>query len=396
MIFIQHGPSWKPKTDEILRMNLAKGIIWDPREEKIERIKETKEKNIEYSNIINMVDPKLYYAQFETSIPRKLEDLDFYPKNTIIDRNYLRDTDKVKENISKIISFEKNLEVNYLLSPTLYIQSFNERFVDKIYDIYDWFDEMSQDTKKIASLLVHESAFDNSTYMNEFIDDFSNYIGRYDGIYIVIDRDNSSNIRNSFSSNRLSNVMQFIYYMKRMKFKVIVGYCGIESINYMAVGADVIGTGWFYSLRKFNRLEKGFEEYSRMGHPKKRYTSINLLSELKIDEDIETIPQQKREELYKIIFNNRPIDTKIINNSYDTIPTNTDFIQYFDTMNILSEKFDNIENIEDKINYLENIVENAIKNIKKYKEMNPLGQLTIKHLEDYKNAINIFKSENFI
>lgn len=396
MIFIQHGPSWKPKTDEILRMNLAKGIIWDPREEKIERIKETKEKNIEYSDIINMVDPKLYYAQFETSIPRKLEDLDFYPKNTIIDRNYLRDTDKVKENISKIISFEKNLEVNCLLSPTLYIQSFNERFVDKIYDIYDWFDEMSQGTKKIASLLVHESAFDNSTYMNEFIDDFSNYIGRYDGIYIVIDRDNSSNIRNSFSSNRLSNVMQFIYYMKRMKFKVIVGYCGIESINYMAVGADVIGTGWFYSLRKFNRLEKGFEEYSRMGHPKKRYTSINLLSELKIDEDIETIPQQYREELYNIIFNNRPIDTKIINNSYDTIPTNTDFIQYFDTMNILSEKFDGIENIEDKINYLENIVESAMKNIKKYKEMNPLGQLTIKHLEDYRNAINIFKSENFI
>lgn len=33
MIFIQHGPSWKPKTDEILKMNLAKGIIWDPREE---------------------------------------------------------------------------------------------------------------------------------------------------------------------------------------------------------------------------------------------------------------------------------------------------------------------------------------------------------------------------
>ena len=42
MIFIQHGPSWKPKTDEILKMNLAKGIIWDPREETIERIEEKK------------------------------------------------------------------------------------------------------------------------------------------------------------------------------------------------------------------------------------------------------------------------------------------------------------------------------------------------------------------
>ena len=184
--------------------------------------------------------------------------------------------------------------------------------------------------------------------------------------------------------------------MKKMQFKVIVGYCGIESINYMAVGADIIGTGWFYSLRKFNRIEKGFEESSRMGHPKKRYTSINLLSELKIDENIETIPQQYKEELQKIIFNNRPIDEKIINNSYDTIPTNTDFIQYFDAMNFLFEEFEKITNIEDKIKHLEDIVNTAIKNIKIYNEKNTLETLTLKHLEDYKNAINSFKSENFI
>lgn len=396
MIFIQHGPSWKPKTDEILKMDLAKGIIWDPREESIDRIKDIKKNNADYRNIINMVDPKLYYAQFNTAIPKKLEDLKYYPNNMIIDRNYLRDTDKVKNDILEVIKFEQDLSVNYFVSPTLYIESFNERFVDKIYDIYDWFDEMTPNVEKYATLLIHESAFDNSTYMNEFIDDFSNYIGRYNGIYLIIDRDNSSNIRNSFSPNRLSSVMQFIYFMKKMQFNVIVGYCGIESINYMAVGADIIGTGWFYSLRKFNRIEKGFEESSRMGHPKKRYTSINLLSELKIDENIETIPEQSKNELQKIIFNNRPIDEKFLNNSYDTIPTNTDFIQYFDTMNVLSDTFEKFASVEEKINYLELIINNAIKNIKLYNEKNPLGQLTPKHLEDYKSAISSFKNENFI
>ncbi len=395
MIFIQHGPSWRPKVDEILKMNLAKGIIWDPREESIERIKEIKSNNLDYKNIINIVDPKLYYAQFKTSMPKKLLDLEYYPHN-IIDRNYLRDTNKVKSDITKIVNFEENLGINYFVSPTLYIESFNERFVDKIYDIYDWFDEATSSAEKFATLLIHESAFDNSTYMNEFIDDFSNYIGRYSGIYLIIDRDNTSNIRNSFSPSRLTNIMQFIYFMKRMQFKVIIGYCGIESINYMAVGADIIGTGWFYSLRRFNRIEKGFEESSRMGHPKKRYTSINLLSELKIDEDIETIPQQNKEELYKVIFNNRLIDEKIINNKYDTIPTNTDFIQYFDTMNVLSEKFESIIGIENKVEYLEDLINNAMKNIKIYHEKNPVRQLTSKHLEDYINAIKSFKNINFI
>ena len=38
MIYLQHGPSWKPKTDELLNQNLIQGIIWDPREETIARI----------------------------------------------------------------------------------------------------------------------------------------------------------------------------------------------------------------------------------------------------------------------------------------------------------------------------------------------------------------------
>ena len=90
------------------------------------------------------------------------------------------------------------------------------------------------------------------------------------------------------------------------------------------------------------------------------------------------------------------MDEKIINNSYDTIPTNTDFIQYFDAMNFLFEEFEKITNIEDKIKHLEDIVNTAIKNIKIYNEKNTLETLTLKHLEDYKNAINSFKSENFI
>lgn len=55
-----------------------------------------------------------------------------------------------------------------------------------------------------------------------------------------------------------------------------------------------------------------------------------------------------------------------------------------------------IINIEDKIKHLEDIVNTAIKNIKIYNEKNTLETLTLKHLEDYKNAINSFKSENFI
>ena len=398
MIYIQNGPSWKPKVEKIIEQKLAKGIIWDPREENMQRIEEIRNSNPSYNMLENIIDLKWYYKEFPNAMIKKLKDLDFIPKE-MIDRNFLRDTNKVNEYIDKIISFQQNNNVTTFVTPALYISSFNDRNVDKLFDILDIFSEKCNENKYI-SLMLHESAFDNANYMNEFINDFSVYENKYNGIYLVIDRDNSSNIRNFFPADRLSKVMQFIYYMKKLGMKVIVGYSGIESINYMAVGADVIATGWFYSLRKFNKLEKGLEEYSTMGRAKKRYTSIKFLNELTLEEHIKMIPNEERKKIYEMIFNGSDIDIKIIQGNYDIIPINDTYIQYFEAMNILSKQFEEKDEIEEKIEILENLIDNAISNTNEYmklREQNPaMEAISKKHLEGYKNAVEQFKEENFI
>ena len=40
MIYIQNGPAWRTKVLEILDKKLVDGIIWDPREETIEKVNE--------------------------------------------------------------------------------------------------------------------------------------------------------------------------------------------------------------------------------------------------------------------------------------------------------------------------------------------------------------------
>lgn len=398
MIYIQNGPSWKPKVDKILEKKLAQGIVWDPREESMQRIEEIKKDNISYNLIENIIDLKWYYKEFPNSMLKKLKDLDFIPEE-IIDRSFLRDINKVNEYIDKIITFQQIHKMTSFVTPALYISSFNDRNVDKLFDILDIFAEKCNNNKYI-SLMLHESAFDNVNYMNEFINDFSVYENKYNGIYLVIDRDNSSTIRNFFSAERLSRVMQFIYYMKRLGMKVIVGYCGIESINYMAVGADVIATGWFYSLRKFNKLEKGLEEYSTMGRAKKRYTSIQFLNELTLEEHIKMVPDEEREKIYQTIFNGNDIDSKIIQGNYDIIPINDTYLQYFEAMNTLSKQFEDKEDVEEKIKLLQELIDKAIDNTNEYmklRESNPaMEPISKKHLEGYKNAVEQFKEENFI
>ena len=398
MIYLQHGPMWKPKTEELLDKKLINGIIWDPREENIERINMVRKENSNYGRISNIVDLKWFYKQFPNSTMKNLEVLDYFP-DTIIDRNYFRNIEEVKLKVKKMVEFQEKMNITGFLSPSLYMASFNERIIDRLFDVDDLFYELVKESRKeiILSLIIHESAFDNDIYMKEFIDDISNYIGKYTGVYIVIDRDNSSTIRHSFSETRLANVLKFIYSFKKMKFKVIMGYTGIESINYMAVGADVIATGWFYSLRRFNRLEKGLEEYSNMGRAKKRYLSLNLLSELTIDDNIQSIPSEQKMELYKLIFNGNSLDEEIKNQAYELIPMKNTFIQYFEGMNELNSRFDEIEEVEDKLIELEKMINNAVKNVDIYnKKRQGIGSITKKHLLDYKNAIRKFKEENYI
>lgn len=398
MIYLQHGPMWKPKTEDLLNKELIKGIIWDPREETIERINSVRLENPKYNAIDNIIDLKWFYKQFPNATLKNLDGLEYFP-DTTINRNYFREEKDLDSKVQKMIEFEKSIGVSEFLSPSLYIASFNERIIERLFDIDDLFYNLAKDEGKelIMSLIIHESAFDNDDYMKEFIDDMSEYIGKYNGIYLVIDRDNSSTIRHSFSETRLARVLKFIYSLKRMKFKVIIGYAGIESINYMAVGADIIGTGWFYSLRRFNRLEKGLEEYTNMGRAKKRYLSLNLLSELTIDDNIQSIPDEQKDQLYKIIFNGNDLDKEIINQAYELIPMKDTFIQYFEGMNALDNKFEAIEEIEDKIQELENIINEAIKNVETYNQVrNGIGQITKKHLTDYLSAIKIFKEENYI
>ena len=399
MIYIQHGPSWKPKMDLILENNLANGIIWDPREDKKERIIQVKDSNTQYSSIPNMLDLKWYYAQFQNSTMKYLDDTEYMP-DSIIDRVYLRNKDELNDKFTKMINFQDEIRVDYYVTPSLYLSSFNERYVDRLFDIWDDFKNKNLEKDMYISLMIHESAFDNETYMREFINDISNYIDSYCGVYIVIDRDNTTTIRNGFSETRLSQVMQFIYDLKRIGFKTIIGYSGLESINYMAVGADVIGTGWFYSLRRFNKLEKGLEITSRRGKPKKRYTSINYLNELSIDDHIILVPKEQREKILPTILNGSKYDELIKNGIYDAIPTNDMFCQYFEAMNLLSQNFEGLQTINEKIKYLENIIENAIINIDNYnklREENPVMKPLVKeHLLNYKNAIKIFKEQNFI
>lgn len=397
MIFIQHGPAWRPKCTELLERNLASGIIWDLRNETIEKINEIKSEDNKLNSIVDLADLKIYYKQFPNSLLKKANNLSYMP-DYIINRLALRDRNNLEKIVRETLQFQLDNNFSIICIPALYISSFDERIIDAIFDmLLEYNKQLTDNDRKVyLNMLIQESAFNSINQLNDFLNELSSYKDYINGVYITIDRDNSSIIRHDYNPTRLSNLMQMIYDIKLMGLDVLVGYSGIESINLIAVGADGIGTGWFHSLRKFNKEDKGLEPKDMRGRQKKRYTSIGFLSELIIDENIWQYNPNQKEWLYEVALNGFSLDSKLKNENLDDISLNETYVEYFEALSSLFKKIEDSE-IENRLMKLLKIIDNAILNIDEYNKSNLIGiPLTKKHLENYKIAINDFAIKNFI
>jgi hypothetical protein len=393
---MQHGPAWKPKCEDLLNKKLISGIIWDFRNESIEKINEVIKEDSRINRLCNMADMKIYYKQFPNSLLKKASELEYMP-NYHLNRINLRDRENLEKIVDDTIDFQRKSELNLICIPALYISSFDERMVDAIFDLtVEYIKRIKVNEEKLfLNMIVHESAFENKNHLEDFLNELSSYKSKIQGVYITVDRENANAIRHDYNPTRLSNLMQLIYDLKLMNLEVIVGYSGIESINLIAAGADHIATGWFHSLRKFNKEEKGLEPIDARGRQKKRYTSINFLSELIIDENIWQYNPTKKDWLFNNVLNGYGLDEKIKNENLDDISLNETYLEYFESLN---EMFNMIKNEEVEIRFkkLNELIDKAIKNIDEYNKDALLLKLTKKHLENYKLAISKFANNNFI
>ena len=401
MIYIQHGPAWRPKVLELLANNLVDGIVWDPREDTIEKINEIKTSNPDLNEIDNIVDNKWFYKQFQNSEIKKLKDLNYIPNETI-DRTFLRDSQKIEDYVIKCFQYQNLYGVNKLLLPTIYLSTFNERIVDKILDMCEFAIKYKKENnvsqELFASIVVQENAFNNMNDVNDFISDLGNYREKIKGVYIVIDRDKSDSVRHNFDPIRLANIMSFNYTLSNANFKIIYGYCGLESLLLIASGADSIASGWFYSLRRFNRQEKGLESFQNQGRHIKRYTSVKILHEVKMEEILyQAIPENK-EKVFDLIVGNNALDKTIKKSKkIEEISLNMTYSQYFESLNELLTPMKNID-VYNRIIYADGIIKDALENINKYNNLKPtpITIITNHHVNNYQSALNEFRKSHFM
>ena len=395
---IQHGPAKGTKIEKAIIDNYCDGVIFAPREENYESIK-----NYCKNNFLNkgntFYDPQFYYARYDSSLYKNLEKNSTYPSE--IKRKDWRTRD---ENLIKYFdnhAKESASISNQLITPGLCIDSLDWKF-DHTLEIYNYCVEKYKDFESyFLTLAIGENMFHSKNDIDELLEDISDEIDFKDGVYFFIvheNTENNNNIKNYeyMDEETLSNILYFVYKLKRMNFKILSAYNFINAILFGMLDVDYVSGGWFNTLRKFSKDR--FESIDTFGIRKKRYTSIPLLSYF--TGELAYMVSQKMN--ISFMASETQYDRNFIDD-YDSLSFVDYEQEFWVAIHNAIEKINTYKSIEEKISFVKTMIQQALDYYDKMleafvdeKEICNKLRNSSAHLNKWLLSIDLFKKKALI
>ena len=390
-LLIQHGPAKGQKIGIALANKHADGSIFSLRDEKFDSILSY----IDSSNLLSsentLIDPQLYYSTYDCNNLKNLENLMKYPSD--VSRRDIRTKDKrIYDYFEEYYKFV-NGKFNNIITPGFSINAIDWKF-DSTLDIYKYFKDKNDNNDYYMNMVISAKMFHSKNDIDEILLDISDETDIYEknGIYLIInyDESNDSNYE-SIDSETLSNILYFIYILKKKGFRIIVGYTFINSILFSMLECEFVASGWFNNLRKFSNSR--FENVDNFGRRKKKFFSIPLLSYIGLDIIKEISLFRSNEDLKS----NTNCDDIAFENS-----DNVSFVdlehQFWQAEHILISEINGKQSLEEKIKYVKDKIIKAIELAERvsndipmeYDELKSIIKSNTVHLKEWLFAIELF------
>ncbi|HFI0081522.1 TPA: hypothetical protein ACGOYK_001672 [Streptococcus suis] len=393
-LIAQHGPAKGKKIDDGITDNNLNGVIFSLNDESLDSIEDYVSRSSVISRDNSFLDPQFYYSTYDSTVLKKLEDIPLFPSNVA-----RRDWRRKNENVLNYLDFhaENSKKIsNTLIAPGFHIEAIDWHF-DYSVDIYNYCVENFESDSYALSLLLQTSFFARKENVKELIDEIEDQCEVRDYIYLTLchEVNNDSNYE-EIDANWLANILNTIYQLQKLGFKMIIGYSFMNSILFSMLGCDYVASGWFNTLRKFQKSR--FDLTSSFGRRKKRYTSIPLLSNIMLDDMYGML--ECEDISINDLLSSTQIDNYIESQDLDSVSFVDLEHQYWESLSILFDEFSSVENLPERIELMK----------EKIKDANTLYRVAIdflededkvaatrlknssKHLATWLSAIEIFKS----
>lgn len=389
-LFIQHGPAKGKKIEKAFEKNIVEGVIFSPRDESSEMIKQYCDNSmyLNYNNI--MLDPQFYYSTYDINLLKLLNEQFEYPVQ-VTRKDWRRRNERILKYFDNYSIKVKEIS-NSMITPGFCIDSIDWKF-DYTIDIYNYFREKNDFDNYYMSLMISSEIFHSKNDIEDILEEIKENIDQKDGIYLIIKYPlNQTKNYESIDPETLSNILYFVYSLKNCGFKVIVGYTFLNSILFAMADCDIISTGWFNNLRKFEQSK--FESIDSFGIRKKRYVSIPTLTYM----PLELINECKKIDITKL-YSNTEWDIKAIDDQ-----DNVSFVdleqQYWEALHNMISEINKKRTVLEKVNYVKECIKEArgiydeiLSVTKDKKEVQNRIKLEFKHIDDWQFAIELFENK---
>lgn len=386
-LFAQHGAAKGKKIDNAFANDRIEGVIFSPREESFNNVFNYVNTNPKLNKENCLYDPQFYYSTYNVSLLKKLEELENYPQK-VERKDWRRKTEKLLTYFDSHVK-QSELFSNAIIVPGFHIDKLDWKF-DYSVDIYSYFYQKYENKNQYLSLLISFSLFHSSSDVDEMIEEIVDSIteSERNGIYLTICYEpTSSNNYEEVDPENLANILYFVHALKKEKFKIIIGYTFVNSLLFAMLDCDIVASGWFNTLRKFNK--ERFEETDTFGRRKKRYTSIPLLTNITFD-----VINNFDEDLLKKCLSGTSFDKAVIDDLESLSFVDLEQ-QYWEAINICIK---NITQSDQKIEFMLKLIENAKKLYSEILQKNTASvelchriKKASSHLDVWSTAVLLFK-----
>lgn len=394
-LIAQHGPAKGRKIDDGITNGNLNGVIFSLNDEGLDSVEEYVNRGSVVSRDNSFLDPQFYYSTYDSTVLKKLEDISVFPSNVA-----RRDWRRKNENILNFLAFhaENSSRVsNMLITPGFHIESIDWRF-DYSIDIYNYCIENFESDSYALSLLLQTSFFASKENVNELIDEVNDQCEVKDYIYLTLCHEaNSDSNYEEIDANWLANILNTVYQLQNLGFKMIVGYSFMNSILFSMLNCEYVASGWFNTLRKFQKSR--FDLTSSFGRRKKRYTSIPLLSNIMLD-DMYRMLEYEHLDINELLSQTE-VDEFIANEDQESVSFVDLEHQYWESLTILFDEFSDIDDTSSrielmisKIKHASALYRSAIDFLEEEENTVAANRLksSSKHLSTWLSAIEIFKN----
>lgn len=282
--YAQHGYGKSDKLSIGLAEGCIDGVIFSARDEKPDALPTCIAKfRSEAPSARLMIDPQLHLGMYRPAKDRYLPDYPHYQSGLRL--SDFVGSKAIRRYVSCAIDYQRDLEVDVLVAPTVHVESFSERehqvALNLASEAMEYHGGLGETRPLLPSFVIGEHAFGDRTGIDEFLDQLTGW--ELNGVYVVVARAESG-YSQRIDANRLAHLMYSAHVLGDLNgIETVFGYSDIHGALLRAAGASAFASGWSQGCRRYHR--GNFLQRKAGGRrPRLRYCSTRLLNTIFLGE----------------------------------------------------------------------------------------------------------------